>query len=342
MNRVVFPFGASAAPADPEERLRSVLDALPAAVYATDADGFIIYYNKASVELAGREPVLGSDKWCVSLRLYWPDGTPLPHDECPMALALRENRDLKGTEIVVERPDGSRVPLMVNPMPLRDSQGRLIGAVNMLVDISRRKAAEERQRTLMSELNHRVKNNMQMLQSLLGAAERETDNAEARSILADAVRRVGAIAAAQHAMYSAGTAKFEARPFLEALCRNANQTFGRQADIVIETTAGELPNDAAVPLALILNELITNAVQHARRDDKRVSIMVGLAHQDGSWLLAVEDDGPGFVLQPPARRARGLGLVMGLARQIGGTFDVTTRRGARCVVQFGGGHGARP
>ena len=75
-----------------EGHFREVLEALPAAIYTTDAQGRITFYNKAATELAGREPLLGSDEWCVTWRLFLPDGTPLPHDQCPMAIALRENR----------------------------------------------------------------------------------------------------------------------------------------------------------------------------------------------------------------------------------------------------------
>src|SRR5690348_12206993 len=121
---------------------RSVLDTIPAAVYTTDAAGRITYYNRAAVDLAGREPTLGEDQWCVTWRLYDLDGTPLPHECCPMAVALKENRPIRGVEAILERPDGTRVPFLPYPTPLRDASGALIGAVNMLVDISDRKAAE--------------------------------------------------------------------------------------------------------------------------------------------------------------------------------------------------------
>ena len=125
-----------------EIRFRTVLDALPVAVYTTDAQGRITYFNRAAVELAGREPQLGTDEWCVSWRLYRSDGTPLPHDQCPMAVALKENRAVRAVEAILERPDGARVPFMPYPTPLRDATGALIGAINLLVDISDRKMAE--------------------------------------------------------------------------------------------------------------------------------------------------------------------------------------------------------
>ena len=121
---------------------RLVLDALPAAIYVTDAGGRITYYNDAAAALWGHRPELGQDKWWGSWKLYWPDGSPLPHDQCPMAVSLREGRPVRGLEAIAERPDGSRVPFIPYPTPLFDASGSLVGAVNMLVDISDRRDAE--------------------------------------------------------------------------------------------------------------------------------------------------------------------------------------------------------
>jgi PAS domain S-box-containing protein len=120
-----------------------VLDALPASIYITNADGVITYYNEAAAELWGRYPELGPSQWCGSWKLYWPDGRPLPHDECPMAIAVKERRSVRGMEAIAERPDGVRVPFIPHPTPFYDESGALRGAINMLVDISDRKRAEE-------------------------------------------------------------------------------------------------------------------------------------------------------------------------------------------------------
>ena len=123
--------------------LRQVLDALPAAIYTTDVAGRLTYLNPAAIELSGRTPELGTDRWCVSWRLYRPDGTELPHAECPMAVSLREGRPVRGEELIVERPDGTRTACMPYPTPLRRADGAIIGSLNLLVDISDRKRAEE-------------------------------------------------------------------------------------------------------------------------------------------------------------------------------------------------------
>ena len=126
---------------DDEQRFRDVFEAMPIAIYTTDADGRITFFNEAAVALAGRRPELGSDQWCVSWRLYTADGTPLPHDQCPMAVTLREQRPVRDVEAIAERPDGSRVRFLPFPTPLFDRHRRLTGAVNMLLDITDRHAA---------------------------------------------------------------------------------------------------------------------------------------------------------------------------------------------------------
>jgi PAS domain S-box-containing protein len=125
-----------------EPRSRPMLDALGVAVYTTDRDGHLTFYNGAAAEFWGREPELG-ELWCGSYRLFHPDGRPMAHDDCPMAIALREGRELRGVEAIAERPDGSRVAFTPFPTVLRDPDGSVIGAVNVLVDITDRARAEE-------------------------------------------------------------------------------------------------------------------------------------------------------------------------------------------------------
>ena len=323
-----------------ERRFRELLETLPAAVYTTDAAGHVTFYNQAAVELAGCAPAAGSDKtgsdaWWRGWRLYRPDGTALVPDESPMGLALKQNRPVPGTEVLLERPDGTRVPFIAYPTPLRDETDELIGAVNMLVDISARKQAEANQKMLLDELNHRVKNNMQMLHALLRAAQRETQSAEARTVLADASHRVGAMAAAQQVLYEAGTPiTYRARDFLEGVCATARQAFtGNIAIDIAECAPEHLSNDTAMPLALILNELLTNAAKHGTNAGEG-AIRVALTKGIEGFELTVEDDGPGFDLGEGSRRSSGLGLVSGLARQLSGAFRVERAPGARCRVQF--------
>jgi PAS domain-containing protein len=124
------------------EQFRILVEALPAAIYMTDAAGRITFYNEAAVALAGRRPVVGQDRWCVTWRLYQPDGTPLPHDQCPMAIALKENRPVRGVGAVAERPDGTRFSFLPFPTPLHDASGALVGGVNLLLETPHHSRAE--------------------------------------------------------------------------------------------------------------------------------------------------------------------------------------------------------
>jgi PAS domain S-box-containing protein len=126
-----------------ERKLKEILEAIPAAVYTTDAEGRITFFNQAAVEFSGRVPELGKDLWCVTSRLYNTDGSWLPHDQCPMAIAIKEKRPVFGCEAIAERPDGTRRVFMPYPTPLFDADGRVTGGVNMLVDITGRKQAEQ-------------------------------------------------------------------------------------------------------------------------------------------------------------------------------------------------------
>jgi PAS domain-containing protein len=96
----------------------ALLQGLPTAVYTTDAAGRITFYNQAAAELWGERPELSKSEFCGSWKLYAPDATPMPHDECPMALALREKRPVRGMQAIAKQPDGTRVPFMAYPTPL--------------------------------------------------------------------------------------------------------------------------------------------------------------------------------------------------------------------------------
>ncbi|WLG53032.1 PAS domain S-box protein [Pseudomonas sp. FP1742] len=122
--------------------LSDVLEALPEAIYTTDANGLITFYNNAAAALWGVSPALGESTFCGSWKLYWPDGTPLPHDECPMAMALKEQRPVRGLEAIAERPDGTRVRFLACPTPIFDATGGLTGAVNMLIDLTEQTLAD--------------------------------------------------------------------------------------------------------------------------------------------------------------------------------------------------------
>ena len=318
-----------------ERRLKDLLSAIPAAIYTTDAEGKVTYCNETAAELAGRRPTLGSDEWCVTWKMFRPDGSPLPYDQSPMAVALKDGRPIRNAEAIAERPDGSRVPFIPYPTPLRDTDGNIVGAINMLVDISERKQAETQQRILFNELNHRVRNNMQMLLSLLNLTRKKAQSAEARQVLGEAINRLVSMTAAQQILYQMTDAsRFRAQEFLNAVCDAVRQSFSPDPKIICEGADVDLPNDTAMPLALIVTELLTNAVKHGAGRNGNEAVRIGLTRQGDACSLYVEDHGPGFDLSVVRPRSSGLQLVEGLARQLRGRFEVMTGDTTRCTVQF--------
>ncbi|MBS1598070.1 MAG: PAS domain S-box protein [Bacteroidetes bacterium] len=120
------------------------IEGLPVAVYTCDQNGFVRLFNKSAAELWGREPEIGKDLWCGSLKIYNVDGKPLSPDANPMAIAVKEVRTVVGAEIIIERPDGTRRNVNPHPQPVFDADGKLMGAVNMLTDITDQKIIEEK------------------------------------------------------------------------------------------------------------------------------------------------------------------------------------------------------
>jgi PAS domain S-box-containing protein len=122
--------------------LHQALDTLPVPVYVTDAHGVITYFNRACIAFAGRTPRVGEDAWCVTWKLYTEDGQFLPHDQCPMAVAIQERRAVRGIEAIAERPDGTRANFLPYPTPVFDRDGNLVGAVNMFIDVTEQKQTQ--------------------------------------------------------------------------------------------------------------------------------------------------------------------------------------------------------
>lgn len=139
-----------------ERNLANLVEALPAAVYTTDAEGHITRYNQAAADLWGCRPPIGGARWSGSWRQYWADGRIMPPEECPLAQSLALNRPVRGLETIIERPDGTRLPVASHATPLRDASGAAIGGVDILVDLTEQKRAEREMQNSAAELERRI------------------------------------------------------------------------------------------------------------------------------------------------------------------------------------------
>lgn len=134
-----------------ERKYRQLIYSLPAAVYTCRADGHIDLFNDAAIQLWGRYPEIGKDRYCGSHTMFTPQGDTLMPEQCPMALALQDGR-IVSFEIIIGRPDGTRRHVIPHPRPIFDGAGNITGAVNILIDITdqvnARKKVEESEHAL--------------------------------------------------------------------------------------------------------------------------------------------------------------------------------------------------
>ena len=175
-----------------------------------------------------------------------------------MAIALKENRAIRGVEAIAERPDGTRVPFIPYPTPLHDANGNLIGAINMLVDITERKQAENRQKTLIDELNHRVKNTLATVQSLATQTARNAQSA------GDAHKRFEARLLALSRAHDLLTKRHWGDTPLDSLVHEVLMPIvGHEPSRVrIDGASIEVNTRVALSLTMTLNELAINALKY--------------------------------------------------------------------------------
>lgn len=157
MNPVLRDTTLDAAPGS-ENHYRALFDLSPVAVYSIDATGVIQKFNQRAAELWGRAPRAGDtdERFCGSHRLFRPDGTYMPHAQCPMAqVASGELSEVSDGEVHIERPDGSRIKVLVNIRPLKGPDGQVAGAINCFYDITQRADIQERRTRVLADLNRR-------------------------------------------------------------------------------------------------------------------------------------------------------------------------------------------
>ena len=340
-----------------EWHFRRLLEKLPAGAYTCDANGLITYFNAQAVELWGRAPALNDpvDRFCGSFKLFMTDGSPITHDQCWMALALTRNAAYNGQAIVIERPDGQRLTALAHANPIHDASGTLLGAVNVLIDISDRQRTEQALRehearltvalrekeVLLQEIHHRVKNNLQVVCSLLSLQGERLEDAALRQVFQESEQRITTMALIHETLYQVSDmASFHLAPYVQRLGETLLRAYDGEAGRVTLTThleAVTLPLDSAVPCGLILHELLSNALKHAFPDGQAGTITLDLrAAPDRHVTLRVADTGVGVPEGFDVRQTDSLGwpLVCALTEQLGGTLSVARQGGTTVTLTF--------
>jgi two-component sensor histidine kinase len=287
-----------------------LFDALPIAVYVCDQDGLVLRYNRRAAELWGRSPKHGDpeERFCGSFRMYRADGRLLPHPECPMADVLRTGLSVRDQEVLIERPDGSRGTALVNIEALKDTGGKVIGAVNCFQDITERKQAEEQMRILAREVDHRAKNLLALVQATVHLTKAET----AHDFKTAIEGRIRALSNAHTLLAQSRWAGADLRTLVtEELAPYCPEGVSR-ADV--DGPDLFLRPQSAQSIAMVLHELTTNAVKYGALSVSSGRVRVAWSRTSEGMLVLCWSETDGPPVKPPARKGFGTRVIDSVVR----------------------------
>jgi signal transduction histidine kinase/ActR/RegA family two-component response regulator len=365
---------AGAGLARSEPQFQRLLEKLPAAAYTCDPEGLITYFNRHALQLWGRAPKLNdaTDRFCGSFRLFSSGGAPIPHDQCWMALALQQDKEFNGHEIVVERPDGSRLTALAHANPIHDSSDRLVGAVNVLVDITDRKRAEESLRDaerhkneFLATLSHELRNPLAPIRNAVRVLQLEGVPSPERQWAVDVIdrqmRHMARLVDDLLDLSRITSGKLELRKErieLAEIVQAALETSrppieerGQRLTVTLAPEAIHLDADS-MRLTQALVNLLDNAAKYTESGGH---IGLSAERDGGEAVVRIEDTGVGIpaealprifdmfaqVGRPLERAHTGLGVGLALVRRLvelhGGTVAAESRgpgRGSAFIVRL--------
>lgn len=296
-----------------EIRFRSLLEKLPAGAYTCDPDGLITYFNQHAVQLWGRSPQLNDpiDRFCGSYKLYATDGERIPHDQCWMALALRDQCEYNGHEIVIECPDGHRRTTLAYANPINDEQDRMIGAVNVLVDISDRKRAEEAlmqadrsKNEFLATLAHELRNPLAPIRAAVRILQLNSESTSRTQSALDVIDRQTQqmtrliddlldIARITSNKLELRKECIDLADVISAAVETSRPIIDQRRHELTVALPHEpiLLDGDLVRLAQVISNLLNNAAKYTERGGR---IRLSAQHADGSALIRTSDNGIGI------------------------------------------------
>jgi PAS domain S-box-containing protein len=355
--------------------LQRVLDGMPAGVCVCDPDGLITYFNRRAVEIWGRapEPCDPEDRFCGPSSLFERDGTPIVADDSWMALALRDGGRAVAREVVVERPDGSRLAVLAHAAPLRDAEGRLVGAVNILVDITERTQGEDALRqadrakdSFLATLAHELRNPLAPVRHAMQILERQGSSGPeggwALGVIGRQVRQMSRLIDGLVDLSSIPEDRlvlYRQPVELTELVRSALEMAQSDVEDKSQRVTVEVPGETIwldadpVRLSQALANLLDNAVRFTRPGGR---IELTARREDGNVTLTVTDEGKGIppdvlehIFEPftqveeapggvrPSRLGIGLPLAKEIVERHGGEVEVESAgegRGSRFTIRL--------
>jgi PAS domain S-box-containing protein len=281
-----------------------LFEQVPFAIYICDRDGLVLRFNRRAAELWGRSPKLGdpNERFCGSYRMYRPDGSPLPHHECPMADVLRTGISVCQQEVHIERPDGSRGIALVDIEAVKDSDGNIVGAVNCFQDVTERKQAEERERMLAGEVDHRAKNLLALVQATVQLTHADTveDFKAAIEGRLQALSRAHTLLA-QSRWAGANLHTLVTEELAPYRAAETSRAHINGPQLVLEPRSAQT-------IAMVLHELTTNAVKYGALSVPSGRILVEWSRGETQLVIRwSEADGP--PVKPPSREGFGTRVV---------------------------------
>jgi two-component sensor histidine kinase len=337
---------------------QAVIDALPEPAFLLAAEGRILAVNRAARGLLGPDAGSGhlADRLVTAaadLSRYL-DRARKTSSPLPGALTFRTGGAEARFRVHCCRLSlgAGEAMLLLRCVDPRDDRFSILAVRVRQLDAELRRRVREKavlaealneNRTLMRELQHRVKNNIQMMMSLLSMSAANLASDDLRRFVAAAKDRFRALATTQDLIYQAhaqSEAEISARELFGRLARSIEESTDEGVSIETDIADVWLPQESAHCLALIANELITNSVKHGM-ESQTGEVRLELARSDGKVRLVVSDGGKGYPPLDELPRTSGLILIRGLCRQIGASLELGNDGGARSVVTFSDDRGDR-
>ncbi len=329
------------------EELETVLDVAPMAIWIShDPLSHDITGNRMANAFYEAESGENVSANITPIRRFFHAGHELTADELPMQQASLANSEVRNVDLDVLLPSGAWLNMLGSASPLRDREGNVRGSVGTFMDITIRKQAEARlhaslheKEVLLKEIHHRVKNNMQVISSLVSLQADTLDNPALQPLFNDLRDRVRTMALVHEKLYqSENLANIDFAEYMRTLLNYLWRAHGAAASnvrLTLDVHPVSLTVETAVPLGLLLNELVTNALKHAFRDRADAELKVMLhAEADGRVCLCVRDNGAGLPADWRQSSSLGLRLVQMLTGQVHGTLDVCSDGGTAFTLTF--------